>query len=365
MKYNAIPGSCDLNMAGEVEDYTVHLAIPPPDTEAPSLPTNLTSSNVGSSSLTLNWTSSTDNVGVTSYLVYRNGTLHSTVNTNTASVTGLTPTTSYSFFVVAKDAAGNASCQSDAVNVTTTAITYCSSSGTNAGLEYIKAFSLGSFSNTNNIASGYTNYTNLTINAVRGSSNGLTITPGWSGATRSEGYRVWIDFNQDGDFADAGELVFNQNKTTRLSITGTITIPATAALGSTRLRVSMKYNASPTTCESNFSGEVEDYTLNITSAPIASQSVGMVTAMEIEGQRLSLYPNPTHGDAVLSIEGFDNSPVTIRIMDIYGRRLLNKSLHLNTGSIQVPVTLDKWANGIYLLEVIQNEKKRALRFIKQ
>jgi len=93
------------------------------DTQAPSAPTNLAATNVGSTTLTLGWTASTDNVGVTGYNIYKNGTLLTTVTTTTYNVTGLTAATAYSFYVKAKDAAGNISAASNTVNVTTTSST--------------------------------------------------------------------------------------------------------------------------------------------------------------------------------------------------------------------------------------------------
>ena len=61
--------------------------------------------------MTLTWNASSDNVGVTGYDVYRNGTKMATVTSTTASQTGLACATSYTFGVVARDAAGNSSPQ--------------------------------------------------------------------------------------------------------------------------------------------------------------------------------------------------------------------------------------------------------------
>ncbi|MDC8005724.1 choice-of-anchor J domain-containing protein, partial [Aureisphaera galaxeae] len=91
-----------------------------PDTQAPTVPTNLAASNIADTSLTLTWTASTDNVGVTGYEVFQNTSSIGTTANTTFSVTGLTAGTSYSFTVRAFDAAGNNSAQSAAANATTT-----------------------------------------------------------------------------------------------------------------------------------------------------------------------------------------------------------------------------------------------------
>ncbi|WP_438446362.1 sugar-binding protein [Gorillibacterium sp. sgz5001074] len=86
-----------------------------PDTAAPSVPGNLTSSSVTATAATLSWTPSTDNTGVAGYEIYKGGTLAGTTvsPTNTTyTVKGLTPGTSYTFTVRAKDGAGNVSADS-------------------------------------------------------------------------------------------------------------------------------------------------------------------------------------------------------------------------------------------------------------
>jgi chitodextrinase len=92
------------------------------DTTAPSVPGGLTVTGATSSSVSLSWAASTDNVGVTGYDVYRNGTLAGTVTSGTSYTdTGLTASTAYSYTVKAFDAAGNLSAASTAVTGTTTA----------------------------------------------------------------------------------------------------------------------------------------------------------------------------------------------------------------------------------------------------
>ena len=89
------------------------------DTQAPTVPSSLSTSAITSTSFTLNWVASTDNVGVTGYEVFRGGTSIGTPTSTTFNVTGLTASTAYSMTVRARDAAGNLSAQSTALSVTT------------------------------------------------------------------------------------------------------------------------------------------------------------------------------------------------------------------------------------------------------
>ncbi|WP_052675990.1 fibronectin type III domain-containing protein [Paenibacillus sp. IHBB 10380] len=79
------------------------------DTTAPTAPTNLQVSGKTASSVSLSWTASTDNVGVTGYDVFNGSSLVTSVMGTTATVNGLNANTAYTFTVTAKDAAGNVS----------------------------------------------------------------------------------------------------------------------------------------------------------------------------------------------------------------------------------------------------------------
>lgn len=91
------------------------------DTQAPTAPANLLASNITESSLTLNWTASTDNVGVTGYRIFQNNQqIDQTGNNNTSyNITNLTAASTYSYFVRAVDAAGNESSNSNTQTITT------------------------------------------------------------------------------------------------------------------------------------------------------------------------------------------------------------------------------------------------------
>ncbi len=93
----------------------------PSDTQAPSTPSGLSAPSKTATSVTLSWSASTDNVGVTGYDVYRGTTLAGSSSSTSYTVTGLSASTAYSFTVRARDAAGNTSAASGAVSVTTSA----------------------------------------------------------------------------------------------------------------------------------------------------------------------------------------------------------------------------------------------------
>ncbi|MFA9390814.1 MAG: fibronectin type III domain-containing protein [Prolixibacteraceae bacterium] len=91
-----------------------------PDTSAPSIPTNLTASNMTGSSLKISWDESTDNVGVVVYTIYLFGELVASSASTTYTLTGLNASSMYAIYVVAYDAAGNASKVSKTIFASTT-----------------------------------------------------------------------------------------------------------------------------------------------------------------------------------------------------------------------------------------------------
>ncbi|WP_329268600.1 carbohydrate binding domain-containing protein [Streptomyces sp. NBC_01451] len=91
------------------------------DTQAPTAPGTLRSTAKTSSTVSLAWNAASDNVGVTAYDVYRGASQVLSVSGTSATVSGLAPSTAYSFSVKARDAAGNVSAASNSVSVTTDA----------------------------------------------------------------------------------------------------------------------------------------------------------------------------------------------------------------------------------------------------
>lgn len=326
------------------------------DTVAPTAPANLTAAGTTSSSTNLSWTAATDNVAVTGYSIYNGATLVTTVTGLTYSVTGLSASTAYTFTVKAKDAAGNLSVASNAVAVTTSAstITYCTSTSNNTSGEKIAKVVLGTINNTSTGAAGYENFTSVSTNLSRGSSQTITITPSWTSTVYSEGYAVWIDYNKNGLFTDAGELVFSKAASKVTPATGTITIPATAALGVTRMRVSMKYNGIPTSCETLSYGQVEDYNVNITAS-----STIETTALSIDNDVLSLnlYPNPV--ESILNVSMNVTNKATYRIYNMIGQEIKTGNLTENE------INVSNFKSGVYIFEVKDEEKTVTKKFLKK
>ncbi len=155
--------------------------------------------------------------------------------------------------------------------------TYCPSRGTSPWEQWLERVSLananGSTTFPTTLKEGYGDFTSqMPANILRGATNLITISPqsSWLGDPRNGNlfWRTWIDLNGDGDFLDADEQVISRQvvHTNSLFLGNEqgFTIPATTRLGTTRMRIAMKFGSFPLPCEVFERGEVEDYTVQIT-----------------------------------------------------------------------------------------------------
>ncbi len=164
--------------------------------------------------------------------------------------------------------------------------TYCTSDFINMGSEWISNVTMNTInqSSGDDLDDGYTDFTAVTTNVARTVAYPLSVTVNTNGAYTDH---VWayIDWNHDYDFADAGES-FDLGQVTNVTagvVTQSITIPAAAALGSTRMRINIMYNGDPGACDSDHAeewGETEDYTLNVLSGS-CSYPTTQVSALSV------------------------------------------------------------------------------------
>lgn len=208
-----------------------------------------------------------------------------------------TATGSYNVSLYTANANGNDTETKTGYITVASSQTYCSGSSTNP-FGYISRVQLGTIDKSStwtDIGGGvfYEDWTSLSTNLIISSSNSITITNG-SSPNSGLDLAIWIDWNRDGDFADSGEDILcginNGGNGTH-----TINVPATASLGSTRMRLRTFYYATTcNSCGSITNGEVEDYTVNIVASSITwtgSTSPDWATAGNWSGSSVPTYAN--------------------------------------------------------------------------
>ena len=171
----------------------------------------------------------------------------------------------------------------DYITVQEVVIEYCESSGGSQSYEYIAGVEISDLSNSSG-PSGYSDFTYMTATVLEGESADVSLTPGFTGSPYTEYWRIWIDYNVDGDFDDDDEEVFSGSGSS--TVNGSFTPPPCTGNVITRMRVSMSYGTYPPMCGSFTYGEVEDYTVNIIGTGFNAEDLVVRTS----DARLLLFP---------------------------------------------------------------------------
>jgi len=247
---------------------------------------------------------------------------------------------------------------------------YCISQGQSTQYEWIKKVRLKSINNLSGNNNGYADFTSLSTNLNPGQSKNIKLKPGFSGSSYLEYWRVWVDWNEDGDFDDSGELEVEISSTG--NITQQITVPNSTSGGDKIMRVSMKYGGYPNLCEEFTYGEVEDYTIFVTgSNPLISQSdipdainldnENSLSILEnIETRDLNsnfsakLFPNPSINYINIEITSSVQMNTKLTMYNKLGQIVYQTTTDLNSHLIDI--TESKLLDGIYVV-IIQQGKQ--------
>jgi PKD repeat protein len=146
--------------------------------------------------------------------------------------------------------------------------TLCPAGGADGSEEWIANVTFNTINNSSSAGTGYTDYSGICTTVTPGSTYPVSVSCGSVGSW-TEHIWVFIDWNQNCSFLDAGESTDLGQITGTGALTGNITAPISAVSGSTRLRAMLKYAGDPTPCELNYSfGETEDYCITIPSQTV-------------------------------------------------------------------------------------------------
>ena len=116
--------------------------------------------------------------------------------------------------------------------------TYCPAGGRTSEFEWIAQVKIGDIDNVSGKGDGYQDFSHLTTNVSPGGTLEIGLTPG-NKVEFPNYWKVWIDFNRDGDFLDFHEEVISGITHGVATYQGSIDIPEDADLGKTRMRVAV------------------------------------------------------------------------------------------------------------------------------
>jgi GEVED domain/Secretion system C-terminal sorting domain/Fibronectin type III domain len=229
-----------------------------------NIPTGASVANITNTFATFSWAAVP---GATLYHVRYKPVTASTwsvvsYNLTSINIFGLYAGTTYEYAVEAVCANGPSG-YGATQTFTTTGTAMCSSSGVSQAQEYLsQVWIMSGFNHVSGNNNGYADFTNIVApftrnQYVQGYLSALVPYPEY------EYYSIWIDYNHDNDFNDAGEEVVTLYTDFTGLIAFNFTVPSNAPLGTARMRVVMSHDSPATPCGSYARGETEDYTVII------------------------------------------------------------------------------------------------------
>jgi hypothetical protein len=222
----------------------------------------------------------------------------------------------------------------------------CTASSTTCD-EYINTVQLNTINNTSACSvGGYGNYLSISTNLIKGNQYSITVTPDLLSQTGSaftdDEIAVWIDYNNDSDFSDAGEQVGYVLVGTGWSNVFTFTVPTSAVSSAVRMRVRISYSTDGAIvpCGQSTYGEVEDYTLNITASS--------ASLLENDLSAITIYPNPSSDILNIDLSSVDEEVQSIFLVDITGK--LMQIIDVNENAL-LKLNLSSFASGLYYIKI--------------
>ncbi|WBV61444.1 endonuclease [Chryseobacterium camelliae] len=325
---------------------------PVTDTQAPTTVSGLTVSGTTASSISLTWNASTDNVGVTSYNVYMNGSLKTTVSSTSTTISGLSASTTYSFYIVAKDAAGNSSSNSSTVSGTTTGTVTPPTNCVNETFETIPTSSTSSYL-TRTWTNGGITWTATDARTDQTISNkAITVRDGALTSSTSA--------NGIGSLTVTTQLKFSgSNGTFNVKVNGVTvgTVPySTTATTTTISNINTSGNVTISLVNNSASNRVAIDNLSLTCYGGTSRMANSASTLSKEGNTLQISQNPVSNQEIF-VKGETESIQKAEIYNLQGKLIqtINQPFRSNRNSIKIK----NLEQGIYILKL----DATALKFI--
>ncbi len=311
----------------------------PADIIPPTAASGLIVTGTTTTSVSLSWTAATDNTEVTDYDIYVNGLNTTTTGNTTYTITGLTASTTYNFYVIAKDCQGNASPVSNNVNGTTNAAGGPCSTTVSENFENIpansSAYAINNWTNGGISWSATDSRTDQTINT-----RAITIRNGSLTAS---------------SFADGiGSLTV----TTQLKFAGSSGTFSLKVNGVSKATIPYSSTVTTTTISNiNTAGPViiSFDTNSTTTNRVAFDDLSWTcySALGIESfteNDFNIYPNPSNGRFNIEFNN-TNENYSVEISSLLGQKVFEI---LNTSSSSISVS--NLQQGIYLIKVTKDSK---------
>jgi endonuclease I len=338
-----------------------------PDTENPTAPTNLTVTGATSSTVSLSWTAATDNTGIANYSIYVDGVLKDNTTGLTKTITGLKPSTNYSFYVITKDFDGNSSPASTSVSETTTEVVVGGNSNELFFSEYVEGTSLNKALEIVNLTGAPVD---LSIYSLKKQSNGagpwLTSNP-LSGTLANGSVYVAVDSG----IATTCYALASAN----VSYNGTTTSSPTSFNGNDAVGLfkndvlidiigafnggtadfakdqTLRRKSTVTGPNTTFNKALEWDILPVnTCDDIGTYSVVTLSNVDFNSDAIKIFSNSSNGNFTVNFTN-SNALYSLQIYSIIGQKVFEKE-KINVST----TTINQIKTGIYVVKINQDSK---------
>ncbi|MEQ8704075.1 MAG: GEVED domain-containing protein [Phaeodactylibacter sp.] len=308
MDRNNFPGPCSTGGFTDVEDYG--LIIQPGACNAPSAPSV---SDIGYSAAQVSWPAIPNaNAYQIRYRTAASFTWSTTswLTETTNYLYNLTPCTDYQV-EVRSDCGSSFSDFSPTSTFSTIGCNeaYCYSYG-NSQTAWIDRVNMGAINNISGNDQGYGNYTNLNTSVQPGNQYPVFLQAQGLSSNTLVYWRVWVDLNQDDDFEDTGELLYQSTSGSQSSVSGILLIPDGTISGTTRMRVSMSTSGYSQPCATGGIREVEDYQLTINNPDYLTITPGSLSIPHTGGTAGFSIASNTNWQVAENAAWLDASPLS-------------------------------------------------------
>ncbi|KGO84611.1 hypothetical protein Q765_20655 [Flavobacterium rivuli WB 3.3-2 = DSM 21788] len=286
---------CYTDFLGTFEDYTINVTTPP----SCFTPLNPTGVSVAAGVANISWTAPSLGTAPAGYEYAvtitatppATGTAVTATNANNVTVTA----NAVNYIHVRTNCGGN---DYSEWMTATYYNGYCTPEPGYVDGDGITNFTIGTINNTGTPSSvRYENYTDQVAAIGQGVSKQFSIS--FNTANNAYTTKIWVDWNNDLDFDDAGEEVYTGTsaRTERALLNGYITVPLTAALGNHRLRIGAlpADRQGPVPCSNNNYGDFEDYTLNVIAPPSCYAPANFAAVSQASGLATVSWTAPALG----------------------------------------------------------------------
>ena len=361
---NGATDACTAMFSGETEDYVITIGAGTACSGTPIAGTASATNDSACSGASFNLILTGYTAGVTGltfqwqWSATSGGTYANITNATTPTFTTSQTATTYYHCIVTCSGGTPVTSNFTGVILTPFMDCYCASTASNSSDEEILNVTVGTLNNsstclttggTGSVLNKYSDYTttvsppSIGLNAVIP----FSVQIGTCGTSfYKSAFKIFIDYNRNGSFADAGESVFTSDTATGVfTKTGTFTVPGGLALGNTLMRVVNTETGNASTidsCGTYGYGETEDYLVNIALiSGISENTIGDIY----------LYPNPTTGFFNITTNNAKFKEVMISVFDIQGKEVYSVSDKNSSPNYNKQINLEGLAKGLYYIKL--------------